>query len=50
MAIKRAGYDGEPIVSKRLWYSNWNKIHVLVDFNLTIDPNNNGGNDGEFGH
>ena len=49
MAIKRAGYDGEPEVSKRLWGSNWNKDHVKMDFDRTIVSNDNGWKYGGFG-
>jgi hypothetical protein len=42
MAIKRAGYEREPEVSKRLGYSNWNKDHVKLDFDRTIVSNYNG--------
>lgn len=49
MAIKQVDYDGEPKVSIRLWFSNWNKDHVQMDFNHIIDSNDNGRNDGEFG-
>jgi hypothetical protein len=42
MAIKRAGYDGEPKVSKTLWCLNWNKNHVKMDFDRTIVSNENG--------
>ena len=49
MAIKRAGYDGEPEASKRLRCSNWNKDHVKMDFDRTIVFNDNGWEDGEFG-
>ena len=49
MAIKNAGYDGEPGVSKRLWGSNWNKDHMQMDFDHTIASNDNGGYEGWFG-
>ena len=49
MAIKRVEYDGEPLVSKRLWRPNWNKNHVQVDFDHTIEANDNDGDDGGFG-
>ena len=45
MAIKNAGYDGEPGVSNRLWGSNWNKDHVQVEFDHTIGSNDNGGHE-----
>ena len=43
MAIKYAGYDGEPEISNMLLRSNWNKDHVQVDFDPAIDCNKNGG-------
>ena len=49
MAIKYADYDGVPEVSERLWHSNWNKDHVQVDSDHTIDSYDNGGDDGGFG-
>ena len=49
MAIRRAGYDGESEASIRLWCSNWNKDHMQMDFELTIDANDNEWNHGEFG-
>jgi hypothetical protein len=49
MAIKRAGYDGEPEASTRLRCSNWNKDHVKMDFDRTIVFNDNGWEYGRFG-
>ena len=49
MAIKNAGYDGEPGVSKRLWGSNWNNDYVQVEFGHTIGSNDNGRHEGGFG-
>ena len=43
MAIKNVDYDGEPGVSKRFWGSNWNKDHVQMYFDHTIDYNDDGG-------
>ena len=48
MAIKCVGYGGELRVSKRLWHSNWNNDYIQVDFDHTIDYNDNVGGDGEF--
>jgi hypothetical protein len=49
MAIKRAGYDGEPEVFKSLCCSNWNEDHVKMDFDCTIVSNDNGWEYGGFG-
>jgi hypothetical protein len=49
MAIKRAGYDGEPGASKRLRCSNWNKDHVKMDFDRIIVSNDNGWKYGGYG-
>ena len=49
MAIKRAGDDGEPGVSKKLRRSKRNKDHVQEDFDPAIDSNDNGGDDGAMG-
>ena len=49
MAIKWAGYDGEPEASKRLWCSNGNKDHVKLDFDRTIVSYDNGMKYGGFG-
>ena len=49
MALRNAGYDGEPRVSKRLWRSNWKSDHVQMDYDQTIDYNDNGGVDCAFG-
>ena len=49
MAIKNAGCDSEPGVSKKLWGSNWNKDHVQVDFDHTINSSDIGGNNDRFG-
>ena len=37
MAIKCAGYDDELVVSNNFKRSNWNKHHVQMDFDNTID-------------
>ena len=46
MAIKCVGDDGEPKVSKRLLRSKWNKDHIQVEYDHTIDSNDYGGDDG----
>ena len=37
MATKRAGDDGEPRVSKKLWRSKQNKDHVQEDFDPIVN-------------
>ena len=50
MGNKRANdVDGEPISSKKLQSSKWNKDSVPKDVSLTIDSNDNGMEDGGFG-
>ena len=38
-----------PWLQKKLRRSKWNKNHVQEDFDLAIDPNDNGGDDGATG-
>ena len=49
MTIKRAGHDGESKASKMVWRWNWNKDHVQMDFEHTINATDSGGNDIGFG-
>jgi hypothetical protein len=41
MAIKSAGYNGEPGPFKKLRRSNPNKVHVQIHFYQTINSNDN---------
>lgn len=49
MAIKCAGYNGQPKAFKGSQCIKWNKDHVQEDFDSAIDLNDNGGDDGGFG-
>ena len=42
------GNNSEPMVSKKLQHSKWNKDHVQEDFGPAIDSKNNDGDNFEF--
>lgn len=49
MAIKYTGDDGEPMDSRKLRRSKWNKDHAQEDFDAAIESDDIGRDDGATG-